>query len=191
MHTDRTNRTALIVLGFLILAAGVAGLVGSVGGFGTAFAHKALITNRVSRYFGAQGTWLWPVIAVAAALLGLLALRWLYVLVSSTDRAGELTLPGDRSAGRTTLRPAALSTAVQDEITTYRGVTSARARVLGDSNQPELAVIATVAADADLAAVRRRIETEALSHARQALDLPDLAIRLDLDISRGASTRRS
>ena len=55
MHADRTNRVALAILGFLLLAVGVAGLVASLGGFGTEFAEKTLFTNRVSRYFESTG----------------------------------------------------------------------------------------------------------------------------------------
>ncbi|HEY8308931.1 MAG TPA: hypothetical protein VIG47_00170, partial [Gemmatimonadaceae bacterium] len=92
MHADRTNRVALAILGFLLLAVGVAGLVASLGGFGTEFAEKALFTNRVSRYFGEHGSWLWPVIAVACALIALIMLRWIYVLVASTDRADDIVI---------------------------------------------------------------------------------------------------
>ena len=63
MHADRTNRVVLALFGLLVLAVGVAGLIASRGGFGTAFQQKALFTNRVSRYIGEQGSWLWPVIA--------------------------------------------------------------------------------------------------------------------------------
>lgn len=189
MHADRTNRTALTVFGLLLLAAGVAGLLASVGTFGKSFSHTALFDNRVSRYFGQQGTWLWAVIATAAAVLALLALRWLYVLVTSTDRAGDLTVRGDRSNGRTVLRPAALAAAVQSEIATYRGVESVKARVLGDPTHPHLVVTATLAAAAELTAVKHRIESEALAHARQALDLSDLPIQLDLEVTRTNLTR--
>jgi hypothetical protein len=42
----------------------------------------------------------------------------------------------------------------------------------------------TATSAADLPELHRRLETEALVHARQALDNPSLPIRLDLDVSR-------
>ena len=66
MHTDRTNRLALTVFGLIVFLAGVFGLTASAGGFGTAYAHRALLANRFGTYIGTHGDWLWP--AVAAAL---------------------------------------------------------------------------------------------------------------------------
>lgn len=191
MHADRTNRAVLVVFGVLLLAVGIAGLGASVGWFGTSFSHHVLFDNRVSRYVGNHGTWLWPLLAVACVVAILIVLRWLVALLLSTDRAGDVLLPGDRSAGRTMLRPGALASAVRAEIESYRGVEAVKARVLGDPSRPELVITASVAASADLDAVRRRIEAEALTHARQAMASPELPIQLDLDVSRGdlASTR--
>jgi hypothetical protein len=179
MHADRTNRVVLALFGLLVLAVGVAGLIASRGGFGTAFQQKALFTNRVSRYIGEQGSWLWPVIAVACALVAVLMLRWIYVLIVSTDRA----------AGRTVLRPEALAAAVRDEITTYHGVSSANARVLGDPGDTRLIVAVAVFSTADIPALRQRIETQALAHARQALGKSDLPIRMFLDVSQAQASR--
>jgi hypothetical protein len=41
----------------------------------------------------------------------------------------------------------------------------------------------TLEHSSDLAALRRRIETNAVAHARQALDNPDLPVILDLTIT--------
>jgi hypothetical protein len=41
-----------------------------------------------------------------------------------------------------------------------------------------------IAVTADLPALRRRLESEALAHARQALGNGDLPIQLDIDVSR-------
>jgi hypothetical protein len=189
MHADRTNRVALAILGFLLLAVGVAGLVASLGGFGTEFAEKALFTNRVSRYFGEHGSWLWPVIAVGCALIALIMLRWIYVLIASTDRADDIVIRGDHNGGRTELRPGALAAALRDEIMTYHGVSSANARVLGDPGDLRLFVAVAVLTTADIPELRQRIETQALAHARQAIGKPDLPIRRHLDVSEAETAR--
>lgn len=189
MHADRTNRTAALLLALLLLAVGLIGALAGFGAFGTVTKHGGLLSNRVGAYFSDHGDWLWPVIAVAAALLALLALRWLLALLFSTDRAGNLTLTGDRSAGRTTLVPAALTDAVSEEISSYAGVQSARARLIGDASSPTLVVGATLHDTADLPRLRRRIETQAIGHARQALANPELPVRLDLSVTDRQASR--
>lgn len=183
MHADRTNRIMLILLALALTAAGVAGALAGFGAFGRDIKHEVLVSDHVSDYFGRHGDWLWPLIALAAAIIALLALRWLLALLFSTDRAGDLPLAGDRSAGRTTLSAAALTDAVAAEINSYPGVHSARARLIGDPFAPTLVVTATLEENADLSGLRRRIESQAVRHARQALDNPDLPVRLDLTLT--------
>jgi hypothetical protein len=190
MHADRTNRTMLILFALFLITVGVIGALTGFGAFGAATEHGRLFANPIGAYFGAQGAWLWPVIAAAAILVALLALRWLTVLLFSTDRAGDISLTGDRSAGRTTLIAGALTQAVCEEIETYPGVHSARARIIGDATSPDLVIETTLEQTADLAALRRRIETNAVAHTRQALNNPNLAVTLDLTVT-GRQARRA
>lgn len=189
MHTDRTNRAALTIFGLLTFLAGAAGLTASAGGFGQAYAHRTLPANLVSTYVGRHGGWLWPAVAAACSLIALLALRWIIRLLLSTDRAGVITIASGGKQGNTIMHPAALSEAVSREIDGYHGVDTARARVLGDPGDPALVVAVTAARSADLTALRHRIESEALSHARQALGKPGLPVRLDIDVSNRAPGR--
>ena len=189
MHADRTNRTMLILFALALTAAGVAGALAGFGAFGQATKHEVLVSNQLSDYFGRHGDWLWPVSAAVAAIIALLALRWLLALLFSTDRAGDLPLTGDRSAGRTTLSAAALTDAVTAEIDSYPGVHSARARLIGDPLAPTLVVTATLEESADLSGLRRRIESDAVRHARQALDNPQLPVRLDLTMTNRQAQR--
>ena len=92
MHADRTNRILLIVLAVLLIAVGLDAGAASIGVYGTGTEHSMLMDNPTGRYFGAHGVWLWPVVAVAALIIGLLALRWLIALLFSTDRSGDLLI---------------------------------------------------------------------------------------------------
>lgn len=184
MHADRTNRIVLGLLGLLFLAAGAAAMTASFGGFGTGFATRALFDNRVSTYIGQHGTWVWAAAAFVCLLIALAALRWILILLVSTDRAGDLTVPGSNDQGTTKLPPAALTGAVAGEIETYHGVDAAKGRVIGSKNDPRVVIAVTASQSVDLAALHRRTETEALAHARQALGRPELPIQLDLDVSR-------
>lgn len=189
MHADRTNHTALTLLGVLLLVVGCGALAASLGGFGDPFAHHALLQNAVGRYVGDHGRWLRPAVGLGCLLVALAALRWLITVLLSTDRASDIRLPGDRRTGATTVEPAALATALSTEIESYRGVKAAKARVLGDGSALRLAVTVAVSHSADLAALRQRIEADALTHARHAMDQPQLPIRLDLTISRDGRDR--
>ena len=189
MHSDRTNRLMLLLTALLSVAAGGAGLAASAGAFGTATEHRSLIANRIGTFTGAQGGWLWPVAAIAAAVLVLLALRWLLALLFSTDRSGDLPIPTGSSASRTTLAARSLTEAVAEEVESYSGVNSAHARLLGDPAEPRLVVVATLEETADFAALRQRIETGPLTHARSALGDPSLAVQLDLTVTTKRSAR--
>ncbi|MGH3122544.1 MAG: alkaline shock response membrane anchor protein AmaP [Streptosporangiaceae bacterium] len=191
MHADRTNRTMLIVLAVLLLAVGLDAGAASIGVYGSTTQNSTLMDNPTGHYFGAHGIWLWPAAAAAALIIGLLALRWLIALLFSTDRSGDLLIHPGTSAGRTTLANGALTDAVVGEIEGYRGVDSARARLTGDPDDPELVVRAALEETADFTALRQRIETEALTHARQALGNMSLPTQLDLTITSRRSSRVS
>lgn len=191
MHADRTNRTMLLLLALLLIAAGAAAGAASIGAFGTTTRHSPLIDNPAGNFTGTQGGWLWPAAALAALILALLALRWLLALLFSTDRAGDLPITPGGSAGRTTLAARALTEAVAEEVESYRGVSSARARLLGDPADPKLVVTAVLEETADLAALRQRIEASALAHARSAVGSPSLPAQLDLTVTTKQSSRVS
>jgi hypothetical protein len=183
MHADRTNRAMLVLFAVLLLAVGMIGALTSFGAFGGLVEHAHLFANPVGIYIGHHGVWLWPVIAAAGLLMAVLALRWLAVLLFSTDRTDHIRLPGDHSTGRTTLLGAALIDAITEEIRAYPGVHSAKARLIGDTTSPDLVIETTLEQSADLSALRQRIETNAVAHARQALDNPNLPVTLDLTVN--------
>jgi hypothetical protein len=191
MHADRTNRVMLLLLALALMAAGLGIGGASLGLYGRPVQHSSLLANPAGRFFGEQGAWLWPAIAAAMLIVVFLALRWLAALLFSTDRAGDLRIAAGGPPGRTVLAAGALTEAVSAEIDGYRGVDAARARLIGDPGSPRLVVTVTVEETADLAALRRRIETDALTHARSALDNPDLPVQLDLIVTTRRASRVS
>ncbi len=190
MHADRINRSVLTLFAVLLIAAGAAAGAASLGLFGTATKHRILLHHALGDFYSRHGDWLWPVTALVTLLIMLAAVRWLLTLLFTTDRAGDLRI-ADGGPGRTTLAPGALTEAVVEEIESYRGVDSARARLIGDPTNPQLVVTATLEDSADLPALRRRIQTGALTYARAALDRPDLATQLDLTVTTKRSSRVS
>jgi Asp23 family, cell envelope-related function len=75
---------------------------------------------------------------------------------------------------------AAIDLDIVVEFGAYHGVDTAKGRVIGDGRNPEIVLVVTPSPSADLHALHRRIETEALAHARRALGKPTLPIQLDL-----------
>ena len=187
MHADRTNRTLLTLLGLLLLAAGVAGILAGIDTFGHQVANRHLLANSLARYIGDNSAWFWPIAAVAATLLALLALRWLFAVLRPEPRTGDIHIAAAPGTGYTTLDSGALRDALTAEIETYRGVDNAHIRVLGTPDAPRLAVTVRATDDSDLVALRRRLETQALQHARQALDSPHLPIQLNLAVTNQTS----
>ena len=194
MHADKTNRTALTLLGLALLLIGAAAMAVSVGVLGSTQARKPLFANAVSRYVGAHGDWIWAAAAVVAALLALVMLRWLVALLLSTDRSGNVDVPNDADgdgapAGTGVIKSGAVNKAIVAEIETYRGVDSAKSRTLGDSDEPRLAITVTVDKAENLGSVRKRVEADAIAHVRQALDNPTLPVQLDFTIAKKAPAR--
>lgn len=97
---------------------------------------------------------------------------------------GTVQLEADRSHGETRLDAGAFTGAVTDEIESYRGVAGASARLLQNGDGPRLRVRVQLDGRVDVGEVRRRIEAEALAHARAALAADDLPTRLELVVPR-------
>ncbi|MCP2322933.1 hypothetical protein HDA40_001440 [Hamadaea flava] len=189
MHADRTNRVILTIIGFLLLAGGVIVALTAFGGFGDARAGRLLTANRVWTFAGDNGRWFWPVVGVLALVVLALAVRWLIAILFGTDRLRSLRLRTEGSRDRVTLAAPAVSDAVRAEVETYRGVRSVRARLVGEADDPVLTLRVGTDLDADLAAIRDRVERDAVAHARQALDRPELRVRLDLEVERQQGVR--
>lgn len=175
---DRLNRVLVALCGLLLLTGGVLALIRSFGGFGARLADDRLLTDAQTR-FADRNAWVWIAVAAGAVLLALLALRWLLAQLRS-DRSGTMDLEPDPRKGATTLHPSAVTTAVCQEIESYRGVRSARARLLHDDQHPDLVLDVDLDDRADIAATRSRIETDALAHTRTVLGLTELPTKLTL-----------
>jgi len=188
--TARLDRFLLLLLGLLLSAAGVLGLLVGFGVFGRRLRNKPVFDNVVGAFFGDNGLWLWPVIALVGLLLGWLALRWLLAQLRPTG-VRDVQLEPRSTTGRTDLVGAAVTDAVTEEVGGYRGVAGARARLVGDELEPELRLRVQLDARADVAALRQRIETGAVAHAREALDDPQLPVRLDLVVTEKRAARVS
>ena len=179
--TRRANRGILALIGLLLLIAGAAGIAAGAGLFGGTFKKKKVIDQDYRDWVAAHD-WFWLAVAGGSILIALLALRWL-LAQASTTRVSHLDVESDRTAGRTVLSGSAVTDAVTNEIKGYRGISGATAHLLGTRGAPTLLIHAGLDGRGDPAEIRRRIQTDAVAHARQALDKPDLPVRLELRLA--------
>ena len=164
----RINRTGLLLLGVVLIAAGGAGFARGLGVFGNARASAPVLTGEARRFADAHG-WFWPVVAAAAVVLALLGLAWLLAQLRS-GRLGGLALEPDPGAGRTLVEAKAIAGALEADIGEYPGVSKTRVRLIGSSKGAELHLNIAYGQDADPAELRRRIEDEAIPRLCSALE---------------------
>lgn len=167
-RADRLNRFLLSLLGLLLLTAGVVGLLFGFGAFGDRRARERVLDPDVTHFVVRNADWFWPAVAVAAALLALLALRWLFQQLR-TDRIGSLDLTRDRTRGETSIATGALTDALVAEVERLPGVESANARLVRVSGRRQLLLHVRLADRADAGAVRRSLAEGPLTELRQVL----------------------
>ncbi len=177
---DRLNTVVLTLLALVLLGVGGYGLARGYGAFGDDQADDPVLGDEVREFVSDNANWFWPVAAVASLLIAWLGLRWLLAQVSGPS-VTRLRVPAE-GPGRTDLLASGAAAALARDIEEYPGVKGARARVVGDDPSPELDITVDVHDDADVPALRRRIEEHALERFRSALELqhlrPEVHIRL-------------
>jgi hypothetical protein len=169
---DRLNSAVLTPLALVLVAAGAYGLARGYGAFGEDRADDPVLTDSVRDFVARNADWFWPLAAVLSLLVAWLGLRWLLAQLS-TPAVHHLPVRAD-GPGRTELLGAGATAALARDVEEYLGVRSASARLVGDHPLPEVEVTVDVHDDADVPAVRRRIEEHALARFREALELTKL-----------------
>jgi len=181
---DRLNAAVLTILALALLGVGAYGLARGYGAFGDARAGHPVLTDGVRDFVSRNRDWFWPLAAVLSLLVAWLGLRWMLAQLA-TSAVGHLPVRAD-GPGRTELLGSGATSAVARDIEEYPGVRSASARLIGDHPVPEISVTVEVHDDADIAAVRRRIEEHALVRFRTALDLAKLRTQIHFRLAERA-----
>lgn len=158
------------------------------GWFGDGDPDRPLLSPAVSDYVARNESWFWPVAALVAVLVCVLALLWLRAQlrlprVANTDLVvqvadGEIRVHGD-----------ALAEALEDDAT--RSVEAARrvsARVTGDHHDLDVDLRIDLDDDGDLNEARRSLEAEVLPRFTQAACAAHATTYLDLRLH--SATRR-
>ena len=186
-RVDGANRAVLTMLGLLLAAAGILGLVLSGGGFGARRASAAVVPPQMSSFLG-NNPWVWWAIAASCVVLALLGLRWL-ISQLRTDSVSRLDLTTDDREGVTLVHAGALTDAVERETLRIRGVADSSAHVRGEHAR-RLYLAVDLTDYADIADVRAQIENNVVPHMRQAVDNPDLPVEIELRLSASRTAGR-
>jgi hypothetical protein len=179
---DRLNRALLVLLALLLLGVGAYGLGRGYEAFGTDQAHEPLLVEPVRDWVGRNGNWFWPVVFVVSIVVAYLSLRWLLAQFGG-PRVDVIDFTRDSSKGSTRLRAAGAARALAEDIEAYLEVSSATARVVSDGERPEVDLKVDVHDDADVPALRAKIEDEALLRFCQALEVPDVTAHVLLRLT--------
>ncbi|MFD0776537.1 alkaline shock response membrane anchor protein AmaP [Streptomonospora algeriensis] len=170
-RTARGNRWGLALIGAVLAVAGVLGLLAGSGLLRQRFAGAEPAPWPAD--VGALSTLLPYALLVAAVLIGLLALRWMLVQGRS-ETVRRLAIEPESVGGTTEISASAAQDVFQDEVGAYPGVHRARARMTESARAPRLRLDLTVDDDADIAALWRRVRSDALEELRTALELDQL-----------------
>ena len=181
---DRLNTAVLTVVALALLGTGVYGLARGYGVFGDTLALDPLLGDDLRNFVSRNADWFWPLAAVVSLLVSWMGLRWLLAQIT-TPTVHHLPVRAD-GPGRTELSASAATAALARDIEDYGGVRGARARLVSDHPAPEVDVTVDVHDDADVPALRRRIEDHALVRFQGALELTDLRSQVHVRLAERA-----
>lgn len=178
------NRFLLAVIGLVLLAAGAFGLA-------THFRVLRLVDPGapIVPGTGEPPDWVLYVIAAAAVVVGLLALRWLLAQLAHRPRTGVWRFEADPAYGRTELHADDAVAPFVEELREYPGVHKATASLAGVREKPSLALAVTCEQDVDLGEIRRRITEESLPRLEEALELDDIPVEIEFRFTSRATSR--
>ena len=168
----RLNRTLLALTGMVLLAGGLFVVL-------TGFAVIPVLDPGSQLLPTAEiGTSWAPYATVVAVAVGLVCLLWLAVQPTRRPRTGVWRLPtANPAAGETTIDADVAVVPLEHDIQSYPGTHSVVASLASDAANPVLELRIGLEPEADLAEIRRQIETHALPRLCAALALSELPAR--------------
>ncbi|KAD4059837.1 hypothetical protein GD627_01745 [Arthrobacter yangruifuii] len=184
-HSGKANRTWLIILGILFLAAGALAALIASGTLARMASGSPGQSDQV--LIGGPGFLAWEYASwcmlVAGLILGILGLWWLLAQVPRARAAGMFRLQGDPAHGATVCDPQVLAAAVAHETDQLPGVVGSSVRLRGTADEPDLAMKVTVNSDTDVQGVIARIQQEVVPHLASSLEVPLNTFGLEIDAS--------
>jgi hypothetical protein len=175
------DRSLLVLIGLVLLAAGVLVALLGHGVFGAARAGRPLLDPVVVDALRAQPLLARGVAIAVGVVLLVAGLAWTARSLRP-ERRPDLVL--DRGPATTvTVRASAAAEALAAQAAALPGVGRARARLVGTDTAPAARLTVRLADDSDVRDVLERLGTQVLAPARESLGLAALpvAVRLELE----------
>ncbi|CAN5150575.1 hypothetical protein BH20ACT9_BH20ACT9_16370 [soil metagenome] len=154
--SDTANRVVLGLLGLLLLAAGVVGLLAGAG-LAPLLEPSQIYAELLSGFQARADLW-WPVSVAAAVVVALLGLVWALrqlVVRRTGGSVGDLVVGSADDRGRTSVPATSLASVAAMDLRRVPGVLDSTARLVNDPHRPDLRARLDVRPDADLSEVRR------------------------------------
>lgn len=179
-RADTVNRTVLSTLGSVGVLVGALGLALSLGAFGKSRSSKPIVDSDIADRLYSNGKWLWIVALAASIILAYLFLRWLFFQLKPRPAAGGFTFPAREGRGETQLPASAVEQAVVKDLQEEPGVRKAGARLRQHSDP--LIIDAWVEYDTAsyVPAFRQRVEQQVVSRLREALEVDEAVVTLEI-----------
>ena len=184
------NRTILLILGIVLLLAGVllgalaSGLAAQIPGVSSwapeSSAALGSLLGPLSQYLlvlGIAG-------AVDRSLSPIIGLWWLLAQIPRKDRTSPYRLQDDADHGIMTVDPKVLAQAVEDQLQALPGVTRAHADLAGSAHHPELTAKLTLAARTSVDRVLGEVYGTVVTDLETALETRLEHVGLQLDVAR-------
>lgn len=177
------DRTLAMLIGLVLMAAGVLVALLSYGVFGVARAGRPLLDPLIVDAMRVQPDVARLVALGAGVLLVLLGLMWAARSLRP-ERHPDLVLDSGPDTA-IVISSSAMADAISAQANTIPGVGRARARLVGSDEAPALRITLWLADDAEVRSVLARLHDEVLGVARDSLGIAALptAVRLELDTS--------
>ncbi|MCC9194643.1 alkaline shock response membrane anchor protein AmaP [Arthrobacter sp. zg-Y916] len=182
-HAGATNRTWLIIIGAVLLAAGILSLLLSAGVLGgmTPGPDSAVLPDGPETLL--QPDWVAPSVLIAGIILGILGLWWLLAEVPRKKGASGFRLQEDPARGITTCEPGVLARAVEHDANSVPGVVDSSVLLRGTADSPDVAMRLTVNERSDIQESLRRVCSDVLPNLSQALETPLHTVGISLEVS--------
>ncbi|MEV0615573.1 hypothetical protein AB0I81_19825 [Nonomuraea sp. NPDC050404] len=166
----RGNRWGLALVGLVLAVLGGSALARGLGGFSQqwAAARTTIVDGNVTGFFARTGQGIWWLVALAALVVAVLALRWLFVQ-GRRQVCGTLCVE-DGPTGVTRVSAGGMARAVAADVAASPAVLRADANLLGPPGRPEVRLRLTADESVPMGELERHLSTVALPHVRDALD---------------------
>ncbi|MBD7994709.1 alkaline shock response membrane anchor protein AmaP [Arthrobacter sp. Sa2CUA1] len=186
-HAGAMNRTWLVIIGVLLLAAGVFALLVSAGFLnqftgGTLPGAQSPVLEQSPETLLAPD-WVAPAVLIGGLILGILGLWWILAQIPRRREASGYRLQEDPASGITRCDPGVLAGAVEHDANRMPGVVNSSALLRGTAAAPDLALRVTVNERADIQETLRRIRSEVLPNLSLALEAPLHSVGIQLEVS--------